>query len=396
MMWREALGLSKISAGFIAVLVGYSSSAVIILQAADAVGATSAQMSSWLWALGVGMGLTSIGLSLYYKNPVLTAWSTPGAALMVSSLAGLSIHEAVGAFLVSSLLITLCGLAGWMDKLIRIMPPSVAAAMLAGVLLQFGLGLFQAMQTQLSLILLMLLVFVVLKPWAPRYIMLLTLVAGIGMSYQLDLLQLDKLELQFAAPVWIAPTFSIASVVGVALPLFVVTMASQNMPGVAALHGHGYRPPISPLITVTGLMGVLFAPFGGFAFNLSAITAAICMGKEADPNPSTRYWVAVWGGVFYFITGLLGATVVGLFAAFPKELVLAIAGLALLGTIGNSLTAALADNDEREVAVITFLVTASGVSILGIGSAFWGLLLGFLMHYWHKHRALTTAKQAKA
>lgn len=395
-MWREALGLSKISAGFIAVLVGYSSSAVIILQAADAVGATSAQMSSWLWALGVGMGLTSIGLSLYYKNPVLTAWSTPGAALMVSSLAGLSIHEAVGAFLISSLLITLCGLAGWMDKLIRIMPPSVAAAMLAGILLQFGLGLFQAMQTQLSLILLMLLVFVVLKPWAPRYIMLLTLVAGIGMSYQLDLLQLDKLELQFAAPVWIAPTFSIASVVGVALPLFVVTMASQNMPGVAALHGHGYRPPISPLITVTGLMGVLFAPFGGFAFNLSAITAAICMGKEADPNPATRYWAAVWGGVFYFITGLLGATVVGLFAAFPKELVLAIAGLALLGTIGNSLTAALADNDEREVAVITFLVTASGVSILGIGSAFWGLLLGFLMHYWHKHRALTTAKQAKA
>ncbi|MFB2729455.1 benzoate/H(+) symporter BenE family transporter [Shewanella mangrovisoli] len=395
-MWREALGLSKISAGFIAVLVGYSSSAVIILQAADAVGATSAQMSSWLWALGVGMGLTSIGLSLYYKNPVLTAWSTPGAALMVSSLAGLSIHEAVGAFLISSLLITLCGLAGWMDKLIRIMPPSVAAAMLAGILLQFGLGLFQAMQTQLSLILLMLLVFVVLKPWAPRYIMLLTLVAGIGMSYQLDLLQLDKLELQFAAPVWIAPTFSIASVVGVALPLFVVTMASQNMPGVAALHGHGYRPPISPLITVTGLMGVLFAPFGGFAFNLSAITAAICMGKEADPNPATRYWAAVWGGVFYLITGLLGATVVGLFAAFPKELVLAIAGLALLGTIGNSLTAALADNDEREVAVITFLVTASGVSILGIGSAFWGLLLGFLMHYWHKHRALTTAKQAKA
>ncbi|ASK71353.1 hypothetical protein CF168_19240 [Shewanella bicestrii] len=395
-MWREALGLSKISAGFIAVLVGYSSSAVIILQAADAVGATSAQMSSWLWALGVGMGLTSIGLSLYYKNPVLTAWSTPGAALMVSSLAGLSIHEAVGAFLVSSLLITLCGLAGWMDKLIRIMPPSVAAAMLAGVLLQFGLGLFQAMQTQLSLILLMLLVFVVLKPWAPRYIMLLTLVAGIGMSYQLDLLQLDKLELQFAAPVWIAPTFSLASVVGVALPLFVVTMASQNMPGVAALHGHGYRPPISPLITVTGLMGVLFAPFGGFAFNLSAITAAICMGKEADPNPATRYWAAVWGGVFYLMTGLLGATVVGLFAAFPKELVLAIAGLALLGTIGNSLTAALADNDEREVAVITFLVTASGVSILGIGSAFWGLLLGFLMHYWHKHRALTTAKQAKA
>ncbi|MFV0594943.1 benzoate/H(+) symporter BenE family transporter [Shewanella sp.] len=395
-MWREALGLSKISAGFIAVLVGYSSSAVIILQAADAVGATSAQMSSWLWALGVGMGVTSIGLSLYYKNPVLTAWSTPGAALMVSSLAGLSIHEAVGAFLISSLLITLCGLAGWMDKLIRIMPPSVAAAMLAGILLQFGLGLFQAMQTQLSLILLMLLVFVVLKPWAPRYIMLLTLVAGIGMSYQLNLLQLDKLELQFAAPVWIAPTFSIASVVGVALPLFVVTMASQNMPGVAALHGHGYRPPISPLITVTGLMGVLFAPFGGFAFNLSAITAAICMGKEADPNPATRYWAAVWGGVFYLITGLLGATVVGLFAAFPKELVLAIAGLALLGTIGNSLTAALADNDEREVAVITFLVTASGVSILGIGSAFWGLLLGFLMHYWHKHRALTTAKQAKA
>lgn len=243
-MWRDAGSLSKISAGFIAVLVGYSSSAVIIFQAAEAVGATPAQISSWLWALGVGMGVTSIGLSLYYKNPILTAWSTPGAALMVTSLAGLSVNQAIGAFLVSSILITLCGVAGWMDKLIRIMPQSVASAMLAGILLQFGLGLFQAMQTQLSLILIMLLVFVVVKPFAPRYIILLTLLVGIGMSFQLDLLKLDAVQLQLAMPVWTTPEFSLASVIGVALPLFVVTMASQNMPGVAALHGNGYRPPI--------------------------------------------------------------------------------------------------------------------------------------------------------
>lgn len=393
-MWRDAWSLSKISAGFIAVLVGYSSSAVIIFQAAEAVGATPAQISSWLWALGVGMGVTSIGLSLYYKNPILTAWSTPGAALMVTSLAGLSVNQAIGAFLVSSILITLCGVAGWMDKLIRIMPQSVASAMLAGILLQFGLGLFQAMQTQLSLILIMLLVFVVVKPFAPRYIILLTLLVGIGMSFQFDLLKLDAVQLQLAMPVWTTPEFSLASVIGVALPLFVVTMASQNMPGVAALHGNGYRPPISPLITSTGLIGVILAPFGGFAFNLSAITAAICMGKEADPNPATRYWAAVWGGVFYFITGLLGATVVGLFSAFPKELVLAIAGLALLGTIANSLTAALAKTEDREVAVITFLVTASGFSVLGIGSAFWGLLLGFIIHWWNGHRTAAVVKRA--
>jgi len=313
---------------------------------------------------------------------------------MVTSLAGLSVNQAIGAFLVSSLLITLCGVAGWMDKLIRIMPQSVASAMLAGILLQFGLGLFQAMQTQLSLILIMLLVFVVVKPFAPRYIILLTLLVGIGMSFQLDLLKLDAVQLQLAMPVWTTPEFSLASVIGVALPLFVVTMASQNMPGVAALHGNGYRPPISPLITSTGLIGVILAPFGGFAFNLSAITAAICMGKEADPNSATRYWAAVWGGVFYFITGLLGATVVGLFSAFPKELVLAIAGLALLGTIANSLTAALAKTEDREVAVITFLVTASGFSVLGIGSAFWGLLLGFIIHWWNGHRTASVVKRA--
>ena len=388
-MYKDALGLSKVSAGFIAVLVGYSSSAIIIFQAAAVLGATPAQISSWLWALGVGMGLSSIALSLYYKMPVLTAWSTPGAALLVTSLAGLSLNEAIGAFLLSSALMLLVGLSGWLDKLMRIIPPNLASAMLAGVLLQFGLGVFTAMESQLGMVCLMLAVFIVAKSWLPRYVILVTLLVGIGSSYLLGLLDLSRVQIEFAAPVWTTPAFSFASIVGVALPLFVVTMASQNVPGMAALHSHGYFPAASRLVASTGFVGVLLAPFGGFAFNLSAITAAICMGREVDSSPEKRYWASVWAGVFYLLSGLFGATVVGLFSAFPKELISVIAGLALLGTISGSLSAAMHDAKGREPALLTFLLTASGVSVLGIGSAFWGLSLGLAVYFWQRRISIS-------
>ncbi|GGB15669.1 benzoate/H(+) symporter BenE family transporter [Agarivorans gilvus] len=378
---REWFVVSRISAGFVAVLVGYTSSAVIIFQAAAAAGASEQQISSWMWALGVGMAISSIGLSWYNKKPILTAWSTPGAALLVTSLAGLTINQAVGAFLFSSLLITLCGLSGLIDKLIRWIPQSIASAMLAGVLLQFSLQLFKAMETQFLLVGLMLLCYLIVRHLAARYVMLVTLLLGCCIAYYLGILDWSTVNVQLARPEWVSPAFSWQAIIGVGLPLFIVTMASQNMPGIAALHGNGYRPAISPLITCTGLVGLLLAPFGGYAFNLAAITAAICMGKEADADPTKRYYAAMWAGIFYLLIGLAGATVVSVFASFPQELVMAIAGLALMNTIANSLAGSLAQPKGREAAIITFLVTASSVNLFGIASAFWGLSIGLLVHY---------------
>ncbi|MEZ9328780.1 benzoate/H(+) symporter BenE family transporter [Vibrio breoganii] len=368
--------LSHVTAGFIAVLVGYTSSAVIIFQAANAAGASAEQISSWLWALGVGMAVTTIGLSLFYKTPILTAWSTPGAALLATSLDGVSLNQAIGVFLFSSTLILVCGLTGWFEKLTRHIPSSIASAMLAGVLLQFGLNVFAGIAIDPLLVGGMLIGYLVLKRCVPLYAIPLVLLIGVAISLTQGSLRLEGIRLEMAAPVWISPEFSLSALIGIGIPLFVVTMASQNVPGIAVLRANGYQTPSSPLISTTGAMGVLMAPFGGFAFNLAAITAAICMGKEAGGDPKTRYMASVWAGLFYLLTGLFAATVATLFSVFPQTLVFTIAGLALVGTIGNSLAIALNDASEREPALLTFLMTASGVSLMGIGSAFWGLLLG--------------------
>lgn len=369
-------GLSHVVAGLIAVLVGYTSSAAIVFQAARAAGASEAEIASWLLALGLGMGLTCIGLSLRFRSPVLTAWSTPGAALLATGLGGVSMADATGAFLFSSALIALAGLTGWFERLMHHVPRTLAAAMLAGVLLRFGLALFVLLPTHLLLIGAMLLTFVLARIWLPRYAVPLTLLAGLLVAAAQGSIHWSALQLRWAQPVLTVPQFSPAVLLGVGLPLFIVTMASQNVPGLAVLRANGYRTPVSPLITWTGLTGVLLAPFGGFAFNLAAITAAICMSPEADPDPAQRYKAAVWAGLFYLATGLLGAAVTSVFAAFPQALVAAIAGLALLGTIGAALSTAVGVAAERDAALLTFLVTASGLSLLGIGSAFWGLLLG--------------------
>lgn len=369
---------SHLSAGFIAVLVGYTSSAVIVFQAASAAGAGPAEISSWLWALGIGMAVTSIGLSLYYRAPVLTAWSTPGAALLVTALAGVPISEAIGTFLFSSLLITLCGVFGWFDVIMRRVPRALAGAMLAGVLLRFGMELFTSLETQPVLVATMLLAYLVIRRFIPRYVIALTLLVGLLLASLQGLIHFEAVSLQFAQPIFTAPSFSLASLIGIGLPLFIVTMASQNIPGIAVLRANGYQTPASPVIAATGITGLVLAPFGGFAFNLAAITAAICMSPDADPRPERRYMAAVWAGLFYLLTGILGATVAALFAAFPHELVAAIAGLALIGTIANSLAGALQIEHERDAALITFLVTASGMSLFGVGSAFWGLVIGII------------------
>lgn len=375
---RQDFSLSAAIAGFVTVLVGFTSSAVIVFQAAQTLGASPAEIGSWIWALGLGMGVTSIGLSLRYRVPVATAWSTPGAAMLITTAAGVPLPEATGAFLFSALLITLCGFTGWFERALSRIPLAIAAAMLAGVLLRFGLDLFVAMQSQAGLTLGMAATYLAARRLQPRYAVVAALGVGLVVAASQGLLNFEGLTLSLARPVWITPRWSLGALVGVGLPLFVVTMASQNVPGVAVIRASGYQVPISPLIGWTGAATLVLAPFGGFSLNLAAITAAICMGREAHEDPARRYIAAIAAGLFYIAVGLFGATVAAVFAAFPAELVMAIAGLALLGTIGNGLAAALGDEPSREPALITFLITASGITLGGIGAAFWGLVGGVL------------------
>ena len=371
--------VSSVAAGFVAVLVGLTSSVVIVFQAAHAAGATPAEAGSWLWALGLGMGATTIGLSLRYKAPILTAWSTPGAALLITSVAGITLEEATGAFVLTGLLIVVVGASGLFERLIDRIPGALAAALLAGVLIRFALNGFAAAQTRPALVLSMAGAYVLVRRVSPRYAVLSALAVGLLVTWIEGLFGPLDLPSGITRPEWVTPHFSLSAAIGVALPLFVVTMASQNVPGVAALHAHGYRPPISPIVTTTGVATTVLAPFGGFTFNLAAITASICLGREAHPDPRRRYTAAVAAGGFYTVVGLFGAAVAGVLGAFPSELVIGIAGLALLGTIGNSLATALRDERQREAALVTFVVTASGMTLLSIGSAFWGLAAGVVV-----------------
>jgi benzoate membrane transport protein len=378
MRFFRDLSLSAATAGFVAVLVGFTSSVAIVFQAAQAFNATPAQITSWMWALGLGMGLCSAIPSLILRQPVMVAWSTPGAAVLASAglAGGFTMAEAIGAFLICGALITLAGATGWFERVMNRIPMAIAAALLAGVLARFGLQAFGAAQTALALVVLMLLVYLVSRRLAPRYAVVFTLLAGVAQVVASGRFNAGALTLEWAVPVFTAPSFSFAAFTSLALPLFIVTMASQNLPGVAAIRAAGYDMPISRILTVTGIATLVLAPFGAFALNLSAITAAICMGPEAHPDRDKRYTAAVVCGALYVAIGLVGALVTGLLIAFPRELVMAIAGIALLGSIGGGLHTALKDDQHREAALITFLVTLSGVVIAGVGSAFWGVVAG--------------------
>ncbi|TLP68923.1 benzoate/H(+) symporter BenE family transporter [Parasedimentitalea maritima] len=388
----KSLKLSHLAAGAIAVLVGYTSSVAIIFQAIEAVGATQAQANSWLIALGLGMGLTSLGLSLWFRMPILTAWSTPGAALLVVGLKDVPIEQAIGAFLFCGALLTLTGLTGWFERLSQLIPDRLANALLAGILFQFGLSAFTALNDDTTLVALMGVSFLIGRLWFPRYNIPVVLLAGClwaGLSGSFG--DLQQLDLSLSLPVPVMPEFSVPVLIGVGLPLYFVTMCSQNMPGVVTLRSAGYKPPVSASLTVTGIASILLAPFGGYAFNLAAITAAICAGPEADDDPKTRYLASATAGVLYCCVGLGGATVISLFLIAPKALVATIAGLALLSTIGNSLSHALSNSQNREAALITFMVTVSGISFFGIGAAFWALVIGLVVNQFLTNRTETNA-----
>ena len=388
MQFFKDLSLSAFTAGFVAVLVGFTSSVAIVFQAAQAFQATPAQITSWMWALGLGMGLCSLVPSLLLRKPVMVAWSTPGAAVLASAglAGGFSMAEAVGAFMVCAALITLAGVTGWFERVMNRIPMEIAAALLAGVLARFGMQAFAAAETALPLVLLMLGAYLVARRWIPRYAVVITLALAIAFVALRGEMSWSAIRFELAMPVFTAPQFTLSAAISLALPLFVVTMASQNLPGVAVIRATGYDLPISRLITMTGLATLVLAPFGGYALNFSAITAAICMGPEAHPDRDKRYTAAVSCGLLYVVIGIFGAVVTGLLTAFPKELVVAIAGLALLGTIGSGLAAALRDEPHREAALITFLVTLSGVVVAGVGSAFWGVVAGSIALFVQQYR----------
>ncbi|WP_079201760.1 benzoate/H(+) symporter BenE family transporter [Pseudomonas sp. CC6-YY-74] len=369
---------SAVVAGFIAMLTGYTSSLVLIFQAGQAAGLSSGQVSSWIWALSIGMAIGCIGLSLRYRAPVMIAWSTPGAALLISSLPGVPYSEAIGAYILASGLIVLIGLTGSFDRLMRRIPGSIAAALLAGVLFKIGLEICVAAEQQPVLVVAMLLAYLLGKRLLPRYAVLAALLVGTLLAGIFGLLNFEHFELQLATPEWTTPDFSLAAAISIGIPLFIVAMTSQNLPGMAVLRANGYNVPASPLLTVTGLTSMLLAPFGSHGIHMAAISAAICAGPEAHEDPQKRYTAAIWCGLFYGIAGIFGATLAALFTALPKALILSIAALALFASIIGGLTQAMSEPKEREAALITFLVTASGMTLFSVGSAFWGIVAGLL------------------
>ncbi|WP_290901375.1 benzoate/H(+) symporter BenE family transporter [Aquabacterium sp.] len=377
--------LSAVSAGFVATLVGFTSTIALIFHAARSLGATPDQITSWVLALGLGMGLSTLGLSLWTRAPILITWSTPGAAVIASAATGVSLSEAVGAFLVCGVLMWLCGVTGWFERIMNRIPLALASSLLAGILAKFALLSFAAATPQPLLIVTMLMVYLVGKRWWPRYAVLGVLLGGTAVAATQGLLDTSQVTLQFAKPVFVMPAWSWHAVLSMGVPLFIVTMASQAVPGVSAIRVSGYQPPVSPLMSWSGITTVLLAPFGGYAFNLAAITAAIVLNPHAHADAGKRYTAAMWAGLFYIVMGLLGGAVAGLLAAFPAALIMGVAGMALLGTIANGLATSLAEPGKREAALITFLVTLSGVTLLGVGSAFWGLVAGvvtlFVEHY---------------
>ena len=394
MQFFKDLSLSAFVAGFVAVLVGFTSSVAIVFQAAQSFGATPAQITSWIWALGLGMGLCSLVPSLLLRKPVMVAWSTPGAAVLATAGAAgsFSMGEAVGAFMVCSALVILVGATRALERVADRIPMEIASALLAGVLARFGIQAFAAAQTALPLVLLMVGTYLVARRMAARYAVVVTLVVGILWVLMAGQMAWSMEPVRLAMPVFVAPQWSVSAIVSLAIPLFVVTMASQNLPGMAVIRASGYELPVSRLITMTGWASLVLAPFGAFALNFSAITAAICMGPEAHEDRSKRYTAAASCGAIYIVIGLFGALVTGLLTSFPKELVVAIAGIALLSTIGNGLASALRDERHREPALITFLVTLSGITLMDIGSAFWGVVAGslalFVQQYQQSRSAL--------
>ncbi|OLS48995.1 benzoate/H(+) symporter BenE family transporter [Rhodovulum sulfidophilum] len=381
-----------IVAGLISVIVNYGGTFILVFQAAKIAGLSPELTASWVWSVSIGVGLTGLFLSLLYREPIITAWSTPAAAFLVTALATTPYAEAVGAYMISAAAFVLLGMSGYFEKVIRLIPPGIASGLLAGILLQFGIGAFGGASVDPLLVGLLILAYVSLKRFSARYAVVGILVLGLAFLLTQGRVDLSGLRLEFAAPVFTMPEFSLNALLSVALPLFLITLTGQYMPGMLVLRNDGFKTSANPIVAVTGLGSLIMAPFGSHAFNVAAITAAIATGEEAHEDPSKRWIAGIAAGCFYVLVGVFGVTLAAVFMAFPATFITTLAGLALLGTIGGSLAGAMAEPTSREAALITFLASAANIELLGIGGAFWGLLIGLvaylvlngrLPHRWH-------------
>jgi len=369
-----------IVAGLISVIVNYGGTFILVFQAAKVAGLSPELTASWVWSISIGVGVTGFILSWVTREPIITAWSTPAAAFLVTALATTPYAEAVGAYLISAAAFVVLGLSGWFERVIRLIPPGVAAGLLAGILLQFGIKAFGGMSVDPLLAGLLIVTYVVLKRFSARYAVVGILVLGLAFLLLQDRVDLSGLALKFAAPVFTMPALSLNALLSVALPLFLITLTGQYMPGMLVLRNDGFKTSANPIVAVTGLGSLLMAPFGSHAFNIAAITAAIATGPEAHEDPSKRWIAGIAAGVCYMLVGIFGVTLAAVFMAFPATFITTLAGLALLGTIGGSLASALADAKTREASLITFLAAAANITLLGIGGAFWGLVIGMVAH----------------
>ncbi|MFF4380142.1 benzoate/H(+) symporter BenE family transporter [Kitasatospora sp. NPDC001547] len=376
---RDASGPALL-AGLVCVAVSFSGPLVVVLAAAAAGRLGAAHTASWIWAVAIGSGVSGFALSWWTRTPVITAWSTPGAALLVTSLGDYPYREAVGAFLVSAAVVALFGVTGWFGRLIAAVPVGIVNAMLAGILFSFGAGIFGAVHSAPVLVLGSFAAFLLAKRLAPRYAVPVALLVGGALAALTVGLPLHLGPGGPTVPVLTVPAFSGAALVGLALPLTIVALASQNAPGLGVMRAFGYRADDRLLIGSTGAVSMLMAPFGSPGVNLAAITAAICSGPEAHPDPRRRYVAGMSSGALYVLVGSFGGVLVSLFTGLSKELIAVIAGVALLASLQGSLAAAVAEERGRDAAVVTFLASASGMSLFGIGSAFWGLLFGLGTH----------------
>ncbi|MCR9134871.1 MAG: benzoate/H(+) symporter BenE family transporter [Alphaproteobacteria bacterium] len=380
---------SVVISALIAVLVGFGSTIAIILAAASAVGASAAQTSSWIAALCLSLAVTTAVLSIRHRMPIVTAWSTPGAVLIVAT-SGISINAAVGAYMFAAVLILLTAAFRPISALIERIPKSIASAMLAGVVLSFVLAIFDHVGTEPYLVIPLLILFAIIRVFSPVWAVLAVLFTGIALAYLFNLTE-PLAPLHLSRFVWITPHFEPGVLIGLGVPLFLVTMASQNLPGFAVLTAAGYKPPSRSILTVTGLASLLSAGAGAHTNNLAAITASICTGADAHPDKDKRWLCGPFYAAGYAVLAVFGASLVVLFASFPAALIATIAGIALIGPLVGALSNSMDDEKERFIAITTFVVTASGLSAFGIGSAFWGLAAGLFVygldHFFRPHRA---------
>lgn len=376
----QDFSIPAVFAGFITFLIGISVSSVLVIQAAQLLGASTAQISSWFWALGLSIGLSGLILSWKFKYPVATSWSTAGLALIIATGSGYSLNEAVAAFMICGIITAALGFFGAFERILSFIPQSLTSAMLAGVLLKFGIDVFTKLETHWGFIFTLLATYIVLKKALPRYCIVITVIVGFVICPLFMQFEIPPLNFSLTQPVWVTPDFSLQSLLGLAIPLFIINMASQYLPGIAMIKSYGYQPHVRQLVGWTGIAQAFFAPFGAFATNIAAISAAVSLDDQAHPDPQKRYIAGMSCGVFYILMGLFASTLTTLLISFPSVFIVALAGIALFATIGHNISIAFQQVDEREAALMTFLFSASGVQFFGIGSAFWGLLFGYAVY----------------